>query len=64
MAAYKMFEIKIWNAKTGKTEYRDYAITVADDAAGAQRALEAATAYAKSCVSRYRHGSTFTVEEI
>ena len=60
---YKVFEIKIWNAKKEKTEYRDYAIFVTPDADGDREALEAATAYAQSCIARYRSGSTFTVTE-
>lgn len=57
---YRTYEIKIYNSKTGKTEYRDYAITTKTE----EQAFEAARAYAQSCVNRYRKGSTFTVEEI
>ena len=63
MTNYKMFEIKITNAKNGNIEYRDYAITVTADADGDQRALAAVTAYAQSCIARYRAGSTFAITE-
>lgn len=64
MTTYKVFEIQITNAKTGKTEYTDYAITVTDDTIGNAKALEAATTYAKRRISRYKAGSTFTITEI
>lgn len=57
MATYKMFEIRINNAKNGKTEYRDYAITVKNEA----DAFEAVERYAKACMKRYRQGSTYTI---
>ena len=61
---YAIFEIRIMNAKKQTTEYREYAITVRDDASGDKMAWEAANAYAQRCVSRYRAGSTYTVEKI
>jgi len=61
---YVVFEIKIWNEKKKKFEYRDYAITVSDDAFGNQFALDAATKYAQTCVNRYVAGSTFEINRI
>jgi hypothetical protein len=61
---YVTFEIKITNAKNGKTEYRDYAITVKDNEYGDKVALDAVNEYAKKCISRLRNGSAYTVTKL
>ncbi len=59
-----MLEIKIWNAKKKTFEYRDYAVTVSDDAVGEKWAMDAAEKYAQTCVSRYAAGSTYEIKKV
>ena len=59
MTIYKVFEIRISNAKNGKIEYRDYAITVKNG----NDAYAAVKKYADDCMKRYKQGSTYEIVE-
>lgn len=61
MAIYKVFQVTIFNAKNGKTDYDQYACSVKNE----KDAWEAVNTYAAKRVARYyKAGSTFTVIEI
>ncbi len=61
MTIYKVFQVMIFNAKNGKTEYDQYSCSVKNE----KDAWDAVTNYASKRVARYyKAGSTFIVIEI
>lgn len=61
MTIYKVFQVTIFNAKNGKTEFDQYACSVKNE----KDALDAVNNYATKRVARYyKAGSTFTIIEI
>lgn len=63
MSKYFVFEICIKNAKNGKREYDEYSTTVRD-AEGYNTALERVNNYVKERMTRYKAGSTYTIEKV